>query len=39
MPSPNRYMTKQLVLDFYRGQNSKMESDEQMPETTLHPVS
>jgi len=28
-----------FVLDFYRGQNSKMESDEQMPETTVHPVS
>jgi predicted DNA-binding ribbon-helix-helix protein len=28
-----------FVLDFYRGQNSKMESDEQMPETTVRPVS
>jgi|SRR5690349_380359 predicted DNA-binding ribbon-helix-helix protein len=28
-----------FVLDFYRGQNSKMESDEQMPEMTVRPVS
>ncbi len=28
-----------FVLDFYRGQNSKMESDEQTPEMTVRPVS
>jgi predicted DNA-binding ribbon-helix-helix protein len=28
-----------FVLDFYRGQNSKMESDEQIPEMTVRPVS
>jgi predicted DNA-binding ribbon-helix-helix protein len=28
-----------FVFDFYRGQNSKMEADERMPETTVRPVS